>query len=132
MIKQVIVMRKDLGMRKGKMIAQGAHASMQFLLRHRDRIAYNLRTQKHQMISDFSDVEREWLEGAFTKICVYVTSEEELLAIHEQAVANNLESYLIRDNGATEFGGEKTYTCCAIGPDRDYLIDRVTGELKLL
>ena len=30
--KQVIVMRKDLGMRKGKMIAQGAHASMKVLL----------------------------------------------------------------------------------------------------
>lgn len=30
--KQVIVMRKDLGMRKGKMIAQGAHASLRVLL----------------------------------------------------------------------------------------------------
>lgn len=30
--KQVIVMRKDLGMRKGKMIAQGAHAAMKALL----------------------------------------------------------------------------------------------------
>jgi PTH2 family peptidyl-tRNA hydrolase len=30
--KQVIVMRKDLGMRKGKMIAQGAHASLKVLL----------------------------------------------------------------------------------------------------
>ena len=29
--KQVIVMRKDLGMRKGKMIAQGAHASLKVL-----------------------------------------------------------------------------------------------------
>jgi len=27
-VKQVIVLRKDLQMRKGKMIAQGAHASM--------------------------------------------------------------------------------------------------------
>lgn len=30
--KQVIVMRKDLNMRKGKMVAQGAHASMAVLL----------------------------------------------------------------------------------------------------
>ena len=27
-VKQVIVLRKDLNMRKGKMVAQGAHASM--------------------------------------------------------------------------------------------------------
>ena len=32
MIKQVIVMRRDLNMRKGKMVAQGAHASMAVLL----------------------------------------------------------------------------------------------------
>lgn len=31
-VKQVIVMRKDLNMRKGKMIAQGAHASVDALL----------------------------------------------------------------------------------------------------
>lgn len=30
--KQVIVMRKDLNMRKGKMIAQGSHASMAVIL----------------------------------------------------------------------------------------------------
>ena len=30
--KQVIVIRKDLNMRKGKMIAQGAHASMKVIL----------------------------------------------------------------------------------------------------
>lgn len=131
-VKQVIVMRKDLGMRKGKMIAQGSHASMQFLLRNRDRLCYNLRTEKNQMVSDFSHVERQWLEGAFTKICVSVNSEEELLDIHDLAVSNNLESHLIRDNGATEFNGEKTFTCCAIGPDYDYLIDKITGRLKLL
>lgn len=28
MLKQIIVMRNDLNMRKGKMIAQGAHASI--------------------------------------------------------------------------------------------------------
>ena len=30
--KQMIVLRKDLNMRKGKMIAQGAHASLKVLL----------------------------------------------------------------------------------------------------
>jgi PTH2 family peptidyl-tRNA hydrolase len=30
--KQTIVLRKDLNMRKGKMIAQGAHASMRAIL----------------------------------------------------------------------------------------------------
>jgi peptidyl-tRNA hydrolase, PTH2 family len=32
-IKQVIVMRHDLKMRRGKQIAQGAHASMSFICR---------------------------------------------------------------------------------------------------
>lgn len=31
MVKQVIIIRTDLNMRKGKMIAQGAHASVNYL-----------------------------------------------------------------------------------------------------
>src|SRR5262245_34435591 len=67
--KQVIVMRRDLGMRRGKEIAQGAHASMIWL-------ALRIR----QPGSPFTEAERRWLDGAFTKVCVRVDSEEELLA----------------------------------------------------
>ena len=68
--KQVIVMRRDLGMRRGKEIAQGAHASMIWL-------ALRIREPGYT----FTGAERRWLDGAFTKVCVRVDSEEELLAV---------------------------------------------------
>jgi PTH2 family peptidyl-tRNA hydrolase len=118
--KQVIVMRNDLNMRKGKMVAQGAHAAMMFLTR--DLIGEG----------DLPDVAVEWMNDSFRKICVYVNSEEELLQIYYAAFEAGLVVHLMEDNGATEFDGVKTKTCLAIGPDYDDRINPITGHLKLL
>jgi len=124
-MKQVIVMRKDLNMRKGKMISQGAHASLK------------------AVIENLEDPQvKEWLDGLFTKICVSVDSKEELFDIYD--FAKSLIYYtkddekrvvpcaIIEDSGLTEFNGVPTYTCCAIGPAEDTVIDQITGKLKLL
>ncbi|MEZ5945190.1 MAG: aminoacyl-tRNA hydrolase [Planctomycetaceae bacterium] len=124
-IKQVIVMRHDLKMRRGKQIAQGAHASMSFICRR-------LQERGSVSLADFSEVERAWLTGAFAKVCCRVDSEEELMAIHDNAVAAGLEVHLITDSGKTEFHGVPTRTCLAIGPDQAETIDEITGELQLL
>jgi len=125
-IKQVIVMRKDLNMRKGKMIAQGAHASMCFMSK-RNRAAFG--TGKEPK---FSAEEKEWMEGSFAKVCLYVDTEEELLQIFNRAREAGLTSELITDSGLTEFHGQPTNTCIAIGPHRSDKIDPLTGDLKLL
>jgi PTH2 family peptidyl-tRNA hydrolase len=125
-IKQIIVLRTDLGMRKGKMVAQGAHASVAFLA-HRLRDAGLDRTPV-----SLTPEQRAWLEGRFTKICVGVGSEEELLAVYEQAQEAGLEVHLITDSGATEFHGVPTRTALAVGPDRASLLRPVTGHLRLL
>lgn len=124
-IKQVICMRHDLKMRRGKQIAQGAHASMAFLTRR-------LQKAGSVALADFSAVERMWLTGSFAKVCCRVNSEEELLAIRDKAVEAGLEVHLITDSGKTEFHGEPTNTCLAIGPDVAEKIDPVTGTLELL
>jgi PTH2 family peptidyl-tRNA hydrolase len=124
-IKQVIVMRHDLKMRRGKQIAQGAHAAMSFLCR---------RLQQHTSISlaDFTEAQRTWLTGAFAKICCRVNSESELLDIYDKSLASRLEVHLITDSGKTEFHGELTRTYLAIGPDVAEKIDAITGHLELL
>ena len=124
-IKQVIVMRHDLKMRRGKQIAQGAHASMSFVCR---------RLQESGSVSfgDFTESQRAWLTGAFAKVCCRVDSEEELMEIHDKALAAGLEVHLITDSGRTEFHGEPTNTCLAIGPDEAQKIDAITGHLQLL
>jgi len=124
-VKQVILIRKDLKMRRGKEIAQGSHASMEFLV-----------SQLRQVRAEgpalaITPDQAEWITRGTAKICLQVDSEEELVRHHEAARAAGLTSFLIRDSGRTEFGGEPTLTACAIGPHRAEAIDAVTGELRL-
>ena len=59
-------------------------------------------------------------------------SEDELMAIHDKATQLGLEVHLITDSGRTEFHGQPTRTCLAIGPDECNKVDQVTGHLELL
>jgi peptidyl-tRNA hydrolase, PTH2 family len=126
--KQVIVIRRDLKMRRGKEITQGAHASMAWL---RQRVLPLLAPAGTVGRAEFSPAERAWLEGSLRKVTVKVGSEAKLLAVHEKAIEAGLAAYLITDRGLTEFGGVPTRTCIGIGPDYDDLIDPVTGDLEL-
>lgn len=132
-IKQVIIIRKDLKMRRGKEIAQGSHASMRFLCE---------RIRQHQSIfqyikswicgkSPWTDAEWAWITGSFAKICLRVDSEQELLSLYQQAVDAGLVASLVTDKGLTEFDGVPTNTAIAIGPDYSSKIDIITGGLKL-
>jgi PTH2 family peptidyl-tRNA hydrolase len=91
-----------------------------------------LQNQPSVSLTDFSDSERAWLAGSFAKICCRVNSEEELMSIHDQALSAGLQVHLITDSGKTEFHGQPTRTCLAIGPDDAAKIDAVTGHLELL
>jgi PTH2 family peptidyl-tRNA hydrolase len=73
----------------------------------------------------------EWIESGFTKVCVRVDSEEQLLEVYQRAKDAGLAAHLITDSGKTEFDGVPTKTCCAIGPDYSDRIDKVTGHLEL-
>jgi len=123
--KQVIVMRHDLGMRRGKQVAQGAHAAMAFLTR---RLQHGLPIT----LDALTEAQRAWLADSFTKVCCRVESEEELFLVYGAALDADLEVHLITDSGRTEFHGESTHTCLAIGPDDAAKIDEVTGHLQLL
>ena len=120
-------MRKDLGMRKGKMIAQGAHASLAVLL---DGGAAEADGARFSFAID--DALAAWLGGRFTKVCVSVNSEAELDEIVERARAAGVRCALIVDAGHTEFHGVPTKTCCAVGPAWTDAVDAITGELPLL
>ncbi len=133
MIKQVIVMRKDLGMRRGKENAQGSHASMAWLVKRMYGNGHPEPGDPERWI-DLSDTyiyQTEWMISGQTKICVRVSSEEELFTIFNAAREAKLEVHMIRDAGATEFKGVPTNTCIAIGPNEATEIDKITGHLSL-
>ena len=137
MIKQVIVMRTHYpdgkgGLRKvrtGKMIAQGAHASMGALLSAKKTWMY---AQPAQLMLQVDKEAQAWLEGKFTKIVLGVRTEEELLALHKKAKDAGLLCSLIQDAGDTEFGGMPTYTALGIGPASSEKIDQITADLSLI
>lgn len=133
--KQVIVMRRDLKMRRGKEIAQGSHASMAFITRQKlpsdVELTRRIDDGKKYCTVSLSAEEINWIENSFTKVTVKVNSEEELLAIVGKAKASGLTVHLVTDAGKTEFNGVATNTCCAIGPHSSEKFEGVTSDLEL-
>lgn len=128
--KQVIIIRRDLGMRRGKEISQGSHASMMWLA---NRL-------KHEPFPDecgsearavFTEPEAEWLQGLFTKVTCQVPTGDDLFQVHIHAAAEGVMAYMVTDAGATEFHGQPTPTALAIGPDWEDRVDLITSNLKL-
>lgn len=131
--KQVILIRRDLKMRRGKEVAQGAHAAMMWLRSkliemelhgagsYGDRIFHN----------DFMEGEVDWLTGSMTKVVCQVADLAELESVVAAAKAAGLTAHAVTDEGRTEFGGTPTVTAAAIGPDRADEVDAVCGKLRL-
>jgi PTH2 family peptidyl-tRNA hydrolase len=124
-VKQVIVIRRDLGMRRGKEIAQGSHASMAFLI---ERLK---KQPMGEMQGQFSAAEEAWMAGNFRKIVCQVQTEQELVELHQVARGLGVTSHLITDMGATEFKGVPTVTALALGPWTAEHLDEITSHLKL-
>ncbi|HEY1639522.1 MAG TPA: peptidyl-tRNA hydrolase Pth2 [Streptosporangiaceae bacterium] len=113
-VKLVLVVRADLGMGRGKIAAQAAHAAVAAALASIGRAEF-----------------AEWLSEGQPKVVLRVNSAEDLLAITVQATAAELPSQLVEDAGRTQLA-PGTPTCCAVGPAAAERIDTVTGELSLL
>jgi PTH2 family peptidyl-tRNA hydrolase len=111
--KQVIIVRDELKMPKGKLAAQVSHAALDAALRT-DR-----------------DVLNEWHEKGGKKVVLKVETEKELLGYFMQAKRAGLVAVLITDAGRT-FLTPGTKTCVGIGPDKAYKINIVTGNLPML
>lgn len=127
-VKQVILMRIDTvpPMRKGKMIAQGAHAAMMWL---KDLI---LSGKSHiSIMSELTAAQQLWLKGDYAKICVGCTMSDIMKVCHECDV-KNIRYSVVTDLGKTEFNGQETITCMAVGPDYACNLDPITSYLKLL
>lgn len=112
--KQVILIRTDLKMKRGKEIGQGAHASCEAIA---DRLD--------------DPIVKAWRAGSYAKIVLAVSSEEDLVKLHSAAVAAGLPNFLVTDEGRTQFHGRRTKTAAAIGPGEPAQIDALTGHLKL-
>ena len=135
--KMMIVMRRDLKMRKGKIAAQAGHACIDAIL---------MALSKERRLNDFEmtdegfllkDTDKpstplsDWFMYGCAKICVYVDSEEDLLSIANKANERGIIASVITDAGMTEFHGVPTKTCLALEPLPAEIADELTGNLPL-
>lgn len=117
-LKQVIIVRNDLKMPKGKIAAQAAHASVDSVLK---------------LLGDSTgrEIVKNWRMAGMKKIALKVDSKEELYKYIQQAKDLGLSTSVITDAGKTVVA-PGTVTCGAIGPNEESEIDKVISELKLL
>jgi PTH2 family peptidyl-tRNA hydrolase len=112
-MKQVIVVRMDIGMGDGKLAAQVAHASLS---------AYE---------DTDSRTRTAWKGGGQKKVVVKANSERGLFELADIAERKGLPTAIVRDAGHTQLE-PGTVTTLAVGPGEDDLVDQVTGDLPLL
>lgn len=132
MVKQIIVMRKDLNMRKGKIAAQAGHAVLSVILKKLNMLdQFFWSVEQDRIVFEGDEVLDDWFTNSYTKICLYVNSEQELLDLKGKADSLGFVTSLIKDNGTTEFNGVPTYTCIAFEPLPAEKIDILTKDLPL-
>jgi PTH2 family peptidyl-tRNA hydrolase len=113
MYKQVIVVRKDLEMGKGKIATHVAHGSL----------------------GSAENVDRKilekWRDEGAKKIVLKVDNLKELNSLYKKVKAAKLPYCLVRDAGLTQLKTGTT-TALGIGPVKEEEVDKITGKLKLL
>ena len=112
-MKQVILVRQDLKLPKGKLAVQVAHASVDCVLKSDKRIV------------------EKWHSLGMKKSVLKVAGLDELKEYHAKAKNAKLVTALITDAGLTTVPAG-TITCLGIGPDEEGKIDKITGKLKLI
>lgn len=117
-LRMLFFVRTDLNMPKGKIAAQVGHA-VQYLL-------------YKELTGIPSDLFLPWLNEDATKICLKVSSEEELLRLFWTIEYSGFPHTLVKDKGYTQFNGVETNTVVGWGPLRKEDHEKLTAHLKLL
>ncbi len=115
-IKQVLVVRTDLGMGRGKMAVQCSHAAVSSAELARTR---------------FRDWYDQWMREGQAKIALKVKDEDQLLELEKRARGIPIPSYIVSDMGLTQVP-TGTITCIGLGPAPVTTVDTLTGKLRLL
>ncbi len=115
-VKQVIIIRKDLGMGVGKTAAQASHASIMSYL---------------ETVKAGGEVAEQWLRQGQKKIVLKVDDDKAMKRLYEALKFKKIPCALVNDAGLTQLA-PGTMTALGAGPWRKDEIDMLTGGLKLL
>jgi len=115
-LKQVIIMRSDLEMSRGKLVAQGAHASLMSY--------FEAEKMDKKLVKD-------WIDSGEKKIVLKVPDEASLKKLYAAFEYKKVPTALVTDAGLTQLP-PGTKTALGVGPWRSSEIDPFTRGLKLL
>jgi peptidyl-tRNA hydrolase len=114
--KMVILVRNDLKMTKGKVAAQVGHACVNCALSSKKNDSKNF---------------DKWTSSGQAKVVLRVDSEEELFQFKAIADVQRITNSIITDAGRTQIA-PGSVTCLGLGPEKVSLLDKITGDLKML
>lgn len=112
-MKQVIVVNRSLGLPKGKLAAQVAHAAVGAFL------------------AASAESQAAWLESGMPKIVVYAADADALIQLEARAHEHQIPACLVRDAGRTVLSAG-TITCLGLGPALADVLEPLTGALQLV
>lgn len=150
-MKQIIIVRKDLNMSKGKMAAQVAHASMAFLTNAIKHSVCGTMTNLYVSPINYykcslyipEDIYKEWICGSFTKVILEAKNKYQLEKVYtianELGLFKDIDYFPIKDNCYTELKPEevdengvgRTLTCIGFIPLDDETANKISKKYQL-
>ncbi len=134
-VKMVIIVNEQLGMTRGKIAAQVAHAACYCQEYLRD-----LLESHHITVEDsehWGDIYQGWQDNGTKKVVLEIEKELELKQylpegdIGAQMVKEKIIVCPVEDLGLTEVP-RNSFTCVGIGPEHASKLDKYTGALETL
>jgi peptidyl-tRNA hydrolase, PTH2 family len=112
-MKQVIVVNRSLGLPKGKLAAQVAHAAI------------------GAFVAASAQAQVDWLQVGMPKIVVYAADAQVLIQLEQAAREQQIPACLVHDAGRTVVAAG-TITCLGLGPAPAHELNPLTGALPLV
>jgi len=118
-IKQVIIVRKDLRLKRAMLAALVSRASMEFL------VSNNISKNPEEFKVEITRIESDWLGNGSSRIVLSAPSESFLRSLAFKAEMLGIASYSVSANS-------DSVDAISLGPDESDKIDEITGNLKLI
>jgi peptidyl-tRNA hydrolase, PTH2 family len=119
-MKLAIILNDALGMSKGKLCSQAAHAAVG---------AYRVACSENATLRQQASLQL-WLLSGEPKIVLRVTGEEKLLQLGADAKKSGLACSIVRDAGHTQVAPGSVTAVGFLGSSPQ--VDEIAGSLKLL
>jgi peptidyl-tRNA hydrolase len=124
-IKQVILLRRDIRLRRAEAAALAAKASMSF-------ISEGNESDRSDVVQiELSGIEAEWLLGNSTRIVLGVSSEDAIRKLLLKAEIQGISTYEILGSSRGKIDEGMQLIAASLGPDEGDKLDAITGNLKL-